>query len=551
MNKRTMLFFATAAALLVGSVPNEIISADTPNAEVIQEIKVGSVIQQGNIKYKVLSLEGDHGKVQVGNGITPIQFESNQDGKDFIIPSEIKVGNKIFTVSEIGEEALSYYPDETGRMVYYPSSITVPVGVKTIQKNAFRGSKAKTVQFAENSELEKIGDNAFSFSELEQLTLPASLEYIGTRAFDFSQNLKKLEFAAGSKLELISHEAFSNLSSLEKLTLPKYLKTLGSNPFRFSTSLKSVNVEDGNEAFASIDGVLFSKDKKQLIYYPSQKAEESYKTPSETQEILGYAFNKNNFLKNLELNEGLQKIGSFAFADAAKLEHIHLPASLKSIERLAFYGNLELQELVLPDNVEHLEKHVMNGLPKLRSLTIGKNIHSLPSAFLTGKLDSLKEVRINSENSAFSMQKDTFEVPAETKFIVKTDAIKEILKNNLSTKNEIVINKEVAPENESKPKDPNSKQSKPDESKPSESNKDKDLQKPLPESKLPQSSMSSPSTPESNEKVDKGKKVLPANYKDQYKHLLPSTGSINTIVTSLIGLFLFGGVIVTWKKFKK
>lgn len=36
-------------------------------------------------------------------------------------------------------------------------------------------------------------------------------------------------------------------------------------------SFVSDDVEEGNESFASVDGVLFSKDKTQLIYYPSTK----------------------------------------------------------------------------------------------------------------------------------------------------------------------------------------------------------------------------------------------------------------------------------------
>lgn len=256
--------------------------------------------------------------------------------------------------------------------------------------------------------------------------MPASLEYIGTSAFSFSQKLKKLTFSSSSKLELISHEAFANLSNLEKLTLPKSVKTLGSNLFRLTTSLKHVDVEEGNESFASVDGVLFSKDKTQLIYYPSQKNDESYKTPKETKKLASYSFNKNSYLKKLELNEGLEKIGTFAFADAIKLEEISLPNSLETIERLAFYGNLELKELILP---------------KLKSLTIGNNINSLPSFFLSGVLDSLKEIHIKNKSTEFSVKKDTFAIPETVKFYVTSEHIKDVLKSNLSTSNDIIVEK--------------------------------------------------------------------------------------------------------------
>ena len=441
MKKRTVLSLTTAAVILAAYVPNEPILADTPSLEVIKETKVGSIIKQNNIKYKVLTVEGNIGTVQVGNGVTPVQFEAGQDGKSFTIPTKITVGDKVFTVTEVASEAFSYYPDETGRIVYYPSSITIPSSIKKIQKNGFHGSKAKTIIFDNGSQLEKIEDRAFNFSELEEIELPASLEYIGTSAFSFSQNLKKLTFSSSSKLELISHEAFANLSNLEKLTLPKSVKKLGSNLFKNTTSLKHVDVEEGNESFASIDGVLFSKDKTKLIYYPSKKNDESYKTPKETKELTSYSFDKNSYLKRLELNDGLEKIGTFAFEDAIKLEEISLPNSLETIERLAFYRNLELKELILPDNVKNFGKHVMNGLPKLKSLTIGNNINSLPSFFLSGSLDSLKEIHIKNKSTEFSVKKDTFAIPETVKFYVTSEHIKEVLKSNLSTSNDIIVEK--------------------------------------------------------------------------------------------------------------
>ena len=441
MKKRTVLSLTTAAVILAAYVPNEPILANTPSSEVIKETKVGSIIKQNNIKYKVLTVEGNIGTVQVGNGVTPVQFEAGQDGKSFTIPTKITVGDKVFTVTEVASEAFSYYPDETGRIIYYPSSITIPSSIKKIQKNGFHGSKAKTIIFENGSQLEKIEDKAFNFSELEEIELPASLEYIGTSAFSFSQKLKKLTFSSSSKLELISHEAFANLSNLEKLTLPKSVKTLGSNLFKNTTSLKHVDVEEGNESFASIDGVLFSKDKTKLICYPSKKNDESYKTPKETKELTSYSFDKNSYLKRLELNDGLEKIGTFAFEDAIKLEEISLPNSLETIERLAFYRNLELKELILPDNVKNFGKHVMNGLPKLKRLTIGNNINSLPSFFLSGSLDSLKEIHIKNKSTEFSVKKDTFAIPETVKFYVTSEHIKDVLKSNLSTSNDIIVEK--------------------------------------------------------------------------------------------------------------
>ncbi|HHK7460216.1 TPA: N-acetylmuramoyl-L-alanine amidase family protein, partial [Streptococcus pneumoniae] len=85
--------------------------------------------------------------------------------------------------------------------------------------------------------------------------------------------------------------------------------------------------------------------------------------------------------------------------------------------------------------------HVMNGLPKLKSLTIGNNINSLPSFFLSGVLDSLKEIHIKNKSTEFSVKKDTFAIPETVKFYVTSEHIKDVLKSNLSTSNDIIVEK--------------------------------------------------------------------------------------------------------------
>lgn len=66
MKKTTILSLTTAAVILAAYVPNEPILADTPSSEVIKETKVGSIIQQNNIKYKVLTVEGNIGNCSSG-----------------------------------------------------------------------------------------------------------------------------------------------------------------------------------------------------------------------------------------------------------------------------------------------------------------------------------------------------------------------------------------------------------------------------------------------------------------------------------------------------
>ncbi|WP_394404817.1 leucine-rich repeat protein [Streptococcus sp. 20-1249] len=463
MKKRNSSYLVTAAVLVVAqasltSAPvfgEEVESPDIhvatvdsisgSSALVNSKPVVGTVIEDNGIKYKVLSVDGDKPKVQIGNGLYPIQFTAEQDDKPYRIPSEVVISGVTYEVTRVAEEALAYYADESGLLTYYPSSIEIPSSVTIIEKNGFKGSKAKTVSFEAGSQLTKIEDGAFSFTELEEVLLPASLEYIGNRGFDFNEKLRKVSFEQGSKLEMIAHEAFSNLPKLEEIILPKSVKTIGNALFRHSSGLKSVYVEEGNEAIVSQDGILYSRDMSKLIYYPARKSGDTYRTPDSVKQIEAFAFNFNQFLKNVEIGEGVEVLPTFVFADALALEKVTLPLSLKKIERLAFYGNLELKELTIPNQVTEFGENPFNGLPKLETLVLGKGVREIPRKFLAGRLDSLKEIRLLNKDDKFSVQETSFDVPETVKFIVQTQSIKEKLAPNLSKGNPISI-EEMNPE---------------------------------------------------------------------------------------------------------
>ena len=96
-----------------------------------------------------------------------------------------------------------------------------------------------------------IGDSAFiGVENLKALTLPTSVKEIGAYAFYGS--------------------------SLESITLTSGIQRIGECCFANCKSLKSINVDSANTEYCSLDGVLFSKDKTNLICYPSGKTDSEY-----------------------------------------------------------------------------------------------------------------------------------------------------------------------------------------------------------------------------------------------------------------------------------
>ena len=138
-------------------------------------------------------------------------------------------------VTEIAYSAFMYQSGIT--------SVTIPASVKEIRNLAFSlCSNLATVTFAENSQLESIGDEAFSSSTaLKNITIPASVKTIGDGAFMSCSNLATVTFAEGSKLETIGFQAFGS-TAIKNIEIPASVKTIGIEAFYGWTASQTITV---------------------------------------------------------------------------------------------------------------------------------------------------------------------------------------------------------------------------------------------------------------------------------------------------------------------
>ena len=115
-----------------------------------------------------------------------------------------------------------------------------------------------------------------------------SVTSIGSYAFSHCTSLSSIRIP--DSVTSIGWHAFEQCTSLTSLTIPNSVTSIGDDAFYNCTSLTSINVGEGNTNYSSQDGVLFNKDKTELIRYPIGDTRTSYIIPNSVTSIGVCAF---------------------------------------------------------------------------------------------------------------------------------------------------------------------------------------------------------------------------------------------------------------------
>ena len=194
-----------------------------------------------------------------------------------------------------------------------------------------------------------------------------------------------------SGVQSISGGAFSGCTALEKVSISDTVAQIDLNAFDGCTALAAFEVAEGNKAFLSAGGVLFSADKK-LLRCPVGK-EADCTVPSGTVAIAGGAFKDCAKLESLVIPDSVISIGESAFENCAALKRITLPKSITKLEASCFSGCAALAEIALPDSVKTLGEKVFSGCAALKSVKIPAEVTVIPTEAFFGCV-SLESITI-------------------------------------------------------------------------------------------------------------------------------------------------------------
>ncbi len=162
----------------------------------------------------------------------------------------------------------------------------------------------------------------------------------------------------GTPVTKICEDAFSFCGKVTAVNIPASVTEFGTSLFTYCHALEQANVDADNPNYCSVGGVIFTKDKKQLVAFPPAHPEKDYVVPDGVEKICrdalytaeiesitlpdsvteldSFCFSYVKYLKSIKLSNNLETIGSYAFSNCRALEKIDIPASVTSIKNAAF-----------------------------------------------------------------------------------------------------------------------------------------------------------------------------------------------------------------------
>ena len=173
----------------------------------------------------------------------------------------------------------------------------------------------------------------------------------------------------GIKVKEIGSYTFRYCTGLTSITLPNSLTYIGSDAFSGCTGLTSINVDINNSAYSSEYGVLFNKNKTEIITFPAGK-NGTYTIP-----------------------DSVTSIGERAFEFCSGLTSITIPDSVTSIGYYAFHQCTGLTSIIIPDSVTYIGNY---ALDQSNSLTIYGRKGGYAENY--AKINDIKFVEVSQES---------------------------------------------------------------------------------------------------------------------------------------------------------
>ena len=244
------------------------------------------------------------------------------------------------------------------------TSVTIPEGVEYLGMYMFKDCTSLTSVTLPQTLKNMNAETFMSCTKLTNINIPSIVETIGNNAFSSCTSLTRITIP--NSVTKIETDAFYG-SGLTSVTIPSRVTTIGTGAFKSCPNLLEIIVEEDNQNYSSVDGVLYNKDKTKLIQCPAGKTG-TFEIPEGITLIESYAFSGCSKLTKVTIPESVKTIVEYAFTSCAGLTSIMIPEGVTSIGDAAFYSCTGLTSITIPEGVTSIEKWAFKDCSSLTSI---------------------------------------------------------------------------------------------------------------------------------------------------------------------------------------
>lgn len=195
--------------------------------------------------------------------------------------------------------------------------------------------------------------------------------YIGDVLVDAKYTAKgSLAIKEGTRI--IADYALYMCGAITDVTIPASVQYIGENCFLSCSKLDTVSISSGNKYFLCENGVIYNKAKTELVCALNSKSDSNYSIPSTVTTIRNNAFNGCSEIYEITIPESVKTIGEYAFAYCEKLISVKLPSAITEVPEGCFDHCSNLSSVVLSSNTKSIGDYAFRWCA-------GMNAFNMPS----------------------------------------------------------------------------------------------------------------------------------------------------------------------------